>query len=122
MVGSAKKSIVTYELLDEFYSKKKEIEKLEKELREMRDSIVLELRSNGMFGGRVREYTYYIEPCRRPTEDFISVMKESGFSDLIKESCSMKDFDNICNSLSIENKEKYLKHWFDKFYVKKNSR
>lgn len=114
-----RKSIITYELLNEFYSKKKELEKLDLEIREIRNSIVSELKSDGLLGGRVGGYTYYIEPCHKPTQEFIDVMKEHGYSKLVRESCSMANFNKVFSDIGLENKRDFLEFWFDKLYVKK---
>lgn len=105
-------------IIEEFYTKRIQLKKLQEEVDEMSKAIKSKLDEKGMFYSSTENYNIYIEPCHKPTEKFIKLLKDINRTDLIRESCAMRDVEKICSEMKLD-KNLYSVFWFDKLYVDK---
>lgn len=106
--------------IEELYTKRMQLKKLQDEVEEMSKRVKNKLYEKGMLYAGTEKYSIYLEPCHKPKENFIQLLKEINRTDLIKESCYMRDLESICEELKLD-KNLYRTFNFDKLYIDKKS-
>lgn len=107
---------LTEDYISEYYNKRRQLNKLEDEVKEMSDVIKNTLVSNNMYYCRVGRYSISMESCHKPNKDFIKLIKDTNYSYLISETCTRNNFDYICEKLCLD-KDKYRDFQYNRLFV-----
>ena len=102
------------EIIQQLYLKRKQLNKLQKEVDELTSQIKGSLQLNHMFYASTKNFTLYLNPKNKPTSNFIQMLENNGLENLVYKHCYKDNFILGCNKLDIPKEEysNYQELWY----------
>ncbi|OOB78340.1 MAG: hypothetical protein ATN33_06905 [Epulopiscium sp. Nele67-Bin001] len=89
------------EYIDEYYNKRAEYNKLNKEVSDASKEIKDRMHKCGMIYASTDNYNIILQQIHEVSPEFIEILKQNNLDYLIKESCTMADYKAACLLLGI---------------------